>query len=656
MKKRGARFAARIGSRISLLVVVPLIVLLFITRSVFWNSVLEEQGKQLRNQVSFQNLAIRSVYEQALAQVRSNIQFARYAAAQRGSIRIDPGVKVEISVTNQITGETDRVAIPRMEIDGTPLLFDYALVDEIRSNIDTAVTIFQFIPQGMLRISTNVLKQDGSRAVGTYIPTDSPVYQTTKANKTYYGRAMVMNEWYITAYDPILDDDSDLIGALFVGVPEKDYQESLLFEMADVRVGKTGYIFVLDDEGNYVLSAGRTRDGENILETTDARGNHVIKEILEAARNPESDGTALYLYPWKDTPDSPSRDKIVALTRFEPWSWTIGISAYTDELMSGVTKTTRVIILITAAAALLGLIFAAYLSRSVISYIGGEPAEMVSLAERLAAGRLDTSESSGKKSTGIKAAFERMTEQLREVVHGVSSSIEQVRTGTEMVSGASQNLSSGSAEQVATANQISDTVNELVQTVRKNASTAASAEELTRRTADEALEGARAVDEAVQAMGEIAARIRVIEEIARNTNLLALNAAIEAARAGETGKGFAVVAGEVRSLAERSQTASNEIMTISARSVDIAEKAGSLINGIVPSITESAKLVGEISSASREQEAGFSRIAGDIRLLDTSIQRNAEAAKDLAVTSEELAAQAVQMKESIRFFKLEDRP
>jgi methyl-accepting chemotaxis protein len=144
----------------------------------------------------------------------------------------------------------------------------------------------------------------------------------------------------------------------------------------------------------------------------------------------------------------------------------------------------------------------------------------------------------------------------------------------------------------------------------------------------------------------------IIEEIARQTNLLALNAAIEAARAGDHGKGFAVVAAEVRKLAERSQIAAGEIGGLSTSSVEVAERAGRLLDIIVPNIQKTAELVQEISAASREQDAGAEQISKAIQQLDTVIQQNASASEEIASTAEELSSQSEQLQEMIAFFTL----
>jgi methyl-accepting chemotaxis protein len=153
-------------------------------------------------------------------------------------------------------------------------------------------------------------------------------------------------------------------------------------------------------------------------------------------------------------------------------------------------------------------------------------------------------------------------------------------------------------------------------------------------------------------MKTIAEKIDIVEEIARQTDLLALNAAIEAARAGEHGKGFAVVAAAVRRLAERSAEAAGEISKLSVSSVEVAEKAGKLLGQIVPDIGKTSQLVQEITAACNEQNTGAEQINSAIQQLNQVVQQNSSAAEEMSSTSEELSSQAVQLQESISFFKV----
>jgi len=188
--------------------------------------------------------------------------------------------------------------------------------------------------------------------------------------------------------------------------------------------------------------------------------------------------------------------------------------------------------------------------------------------------------------------------------------------------------------------------------IKQNADNALQTEKIALKSAEDAKEGGEAVAQTVSAMKQIAEKISIIEEIARQTDLLALNAAIEAARAGEHGKGFAVVASEVRKLAERSQTSAAEISSLSGSSVEVAEKAGNMLVKIVPDIQKTAELVQEISAASNEQNAGADQINKALQQLDQVIQQNSSASEEMASTSEELSGQAEQLQTTINFFKI----
>ncbi len=243
---------------------------------------------------------------------------------------------------------------------------------------------------------------------------------------------------------------------------------------------------------------------------------------------------------------------------------------------------------------------------------------------------------------------------LRDVVSSVKMASDNVAAGSQELSTSTEEMSQGATEQAASAEQASSSMEQMSANIRQNADNAQQTERISMQAADDAENGGKAVQETVVAMKQIAEKISIIEEIARQTNMLALNAAIEAARAGEHGKGFAVVADAVRKLAERSQIAAGEISNLSTTSVEIAENAGSMLNKIVPDIRKTAELVQEINAASTEQNSGAEQINQALLQLDQVIQQNASACEEMSATSEELAAQAEQLRDTIGFFKLDE--
>ncbi len=253
----------------------------------------------------------------------------------------------------------------------------------------------------------------------------------------------------------------------------------------------------------------------------------------------------------------------------------------------------------------------------------------------------------------LVASMNEMAVKLRGIVGDIINSSENVASGSEELSSTSEEMSQGSSEQASAAEEASSSMEEMASNIRQNADNAQQTEKIARKTSEDVQEGGKAVGEAVVAMKQIANKINIIEEISRQTNLLALNAAIEAARAGEHGKGFAVVAAEVRKLAERSQEAAGEITELSTSSVEVAERAGTLFEQLVPDIQKTAELVSEISAASNEQNSGADQVNRAIQQLDSVTQQNASASEEMASTSEELSSQAQYLQDIISFFKID---
>ena len=277
--------------------------------------------------------------------------------------------------------------------------------------------------------------------------------------------------------------------------------------------------------------------------------------------------------------------------------------------------------------------------------------EITTVAEHIADGNLMVDIRQRSEHDRLIQSLSRMVDKLTEVVKNVQSAADNVAMRSQEMNAKTEQISQGATEQAASAEEVSSSMEQMTSNIMQNADNAQQTEKIAVKCAEDAKEGGNAVAETVAAMKEIANKISIIEEIARQTNMLALNAAIEAARAGEHGKGFAVVAAEVRRLAERSQTAAGEINRLSGSSVQIAEHAGELLSSIVPAIQKTADLVQEITSASNEQKAGAEQINKAIQQLDQVIQQNAAAAEEMAATATELDSQAEELQASAAYFR-----
>jgi len=299
---------------------------------------------------------------------------------------------------------------------------------------------------------------------------------------------------------------------------------------------------------------------------------------------------------------------------------------------------------------LLGVGLGYAISRSVT----GPLDRAVAAADSLASGDLTIKlDVSGKDETArLLQAMQNMVTKLSQVVTDVNGGAEALAGASEEVSATAQSLSQASSEQAAGVEETSASIEQMTASITQNTENAKVTDGMATKAASDSAEGGEAVRATVAAMKQIAQKIGIIDDIAYQTNLLALNAAIEAARAGEHGKGFAVVAAEVRKLAERSQVAAQEISAVAGSSVELAEKAGRLLDQMVPNIKKTSDLVQEITAASEEQSSGVSQINAAVSQLSQTTQQNASSSEELAATAEEMSSQAEQLQQTMSFFKL----
>ncbi len=610
------------------------------------------------------NHLIQGVYTLATTQqeliekeIASSLNVAEDLAKKKGGILLGQET-VDWQAVNQLSKEETTVSLAKIQVGSewlgqikgkeVPVL----VVDEVRDLVQTTCTIFQKMNAAgdMLRVATNVMKVDGQRAIGTFIPstnpdgTPNPVIAAVMKGETYVGRAFVVNAWYITAYKPILDANRQIIGMLYVGVPQES-TVSLRKAIMEMVVGKSGNVEVLDSKGTYVISKGGGEDGKVVMDVQDANGLSYVQKITEEALKLGPGQVGELRTSWKDSNSAGPRVKLYKFTYFKKWDWIIIASTFQDEILGSarlIEEKAR-----HGLAWLIGLVLLSIVVSSAVWFfvargIARPVQNAVNRLRDIAEGEGDltmrlectSSDEIGEmarwfnifveklqgiitKVSGNTVAVERSSHELMDIAKEMAEKADDTSSRASSVATAAEEMSSN-LNAVAAAMEESSTNASMVSSAAEHM--AATFGNIVRNVDNASAISGKAVEQTAGTAGKMAilgqAAISIgrvtetITEISEQTNLLALNATIEAARAGESGKGFAVVANEIKELAR--QTA--------AATLDIKRQ----IEEIQSTTSETVKEIDQISDVICKVNDIVASISADVEAQSTSTQEIAE--------------------------------
>lgn len=497
---------------------------------------------------------------------------------------------------------------------------------------------------------------------------------------------------------------------------KNENEEILKNNIASLTVGETGYIFVLSYDGKYIVSKNRQSDGEDIINSQDANGRYFIQDILRKGKALSGSSVDFDIYPWKNVGETVASEKIAAIIHYPSKRWIIGVSAYYKDLLDiEVEKKVITRFKEKLKKEKVGKTGYMYVMNSKGDLIMHPDKEGENIYEfdyikeicKTHEGYIAYNWEGKKKIVGFTyfdqkdwiiasgSYYSDFTNEIKiilfslitiivvtilltiifvlfftkstinpllKIADNLGNSSAQISLASTQLSSSSQEIANGATEQASSIEETTTSMEELASIVKQNADNAREASSLSQKTSEASEIGYTQMEDMLDSMteinkssGEINKIIKVIDDIAFQTNILALNAAVEAARAGEAGMGFAVVADEVKNLANKAADAAKETAEMIENSIkrtegglEIAKKLAEIFKEILTNVQKVTEVSKEVETASVQQDEGINQVNKAIVQFDEVVQGNASSAEETASSAEELLTQVETLNDVVK--------
>ncbi len=445
-------------------------------------------------------------------------------------------------------------------------------------------------------------------------------------------KSPITNQPVVLASNPVLDENNEQLSLFAISIQLTGFS----LDIVENEKGRNYQTLIVDKQGNVIVSS----DTSKIYNLNITTANESLKELSEKIKS-NSKGVAFI-----------TMDGEECLAAYNAMQNNLTAISYVPVLTykSQISKELMISIILLVVMIFAGGVYAFTFSHKVTKPI----VFLSNLLGKMSDGDL-TQKSEVVLSNEIgqlSTSYDSMVDKLTQVVNHIQSSAAYFSDGSKEIASSTLAISEGATEQASSLEEVSSVMEEITGTINQSAENSLSADAMSKNAATGMGVVKNDSQKVLEANQLINDKIKIISDIAMQTNILALNAAVEAARAGEQGRGFAVVAGEVRKLAERSNKAAFEIVELAKSSFLLSQSSLDSINKLLPEIEEASKLVQEISIATQEQNNGIVQVNSALQELNSVTQRNSSASEELASTSEQLSAQASELLQAIGYFKI----